>query len=100
MIIYNVTVKVEPEIREDWQKWMQEIHIPDVMKTGYFTEFTFSRVISMDESDGITFSIQYKCPDMATLHKYQVQQAPRLQAEHNGRYKERYVAFRTLLEVL
>ena len=38
MIIYNVTVNVEAEIHNDWISWMKEVHIPDVMNTGYFLE--------------------------------------------------------------
>ena len=36
MIIYNVTCNVENEILKDWLQWMVEIHIPDVMQTGFF----------------------------------------------------------------
>ncbi|MCB0703817.1 MAG: DUF4286 family protein [Saprospiraceae bacterium] len=100
MIIYNVTVKVEPEVQEDWLQWMKNIHIPDVMDTGYFLKYKLTRVISMDEADGVTYSIQYTCQDMATLHQYQINHSARLQAEHNARYLHKFVAFRTLLEVL
>ena len=36
MIIYNVTCNVEKEILQDWLQWMVEIHVPDVMPTGFF----------------------------------------------------------------
>lgn len=100
MIIYNVTVKVNSEINDDWKKWMKEVHIPDVMNTGMFLESKMMRVISIDESEGITYAIQYFCKDMATLHQYQVKFAPKLQKEHTERYKEKFVAFRTLMEVI
>jgi hypothetical protein len=100
MFVYNVTIKIDPSVNDDWKEWMQAVHIPDVLATGYFESHLFTRVISLDESDGITYSIQYRVKDMATLHRYQVQEAQRLQDEHQQRYSEKFVAFRTILEVI
>jgi len=100
MIIYNVTVKVAPEIEEDWVAWMKAIHIPDVMDTGMFLDHKFCRVMNFKEKDGATYAIQYFCESTSVLHKYQVQFAPELQAEHVKRYGEKALAFRTLLEVI
>ena len=36
MILYNVTVKILPEVAEEWEKWMKAEHIPEVMATGLF----------------------------------------------------------------
>ncbi len=99
MILYNVTVKVDQEIHDDWLKWMREIHIPDVMNTGLFLEHKLCRILH-EEPDGVTYAIQYFCKDMKTLHQYQVQHATKLQAEHTERYKDKYVAIRTLMEVI
>ncbi|MCB0618983.1 MAG: DUF4286 family protein [Saprospiraceae bacterium] len=100
MILYNVTVKIDPDIQEDWLRWMQGTHIPDVMSTGLFLEYRLNRLVGLDESDGITYAVQYACNDMATMHRYQVQHAPRLQEEHTSRYQGKFVAFRTLMEVI
>ena len=45
MIIYNVTCNVENEILQEWLQWMLEIHIPDVMQTGFFLEANFSFLV-------------------------------------------------------
>lgn len=99
MIIYNVTVKVEHSIQEDWLDWMRTVHIPDVMKTGRFLDSKLFRVIG-DETDGVTYAIQYSCVDMKTLHQYTIHDAPALQKDHIQRYGDKAVAFRTLLETL
>ena len=49
MIIYNVTCNVENEILQDWLQWMVEIHIPDVMQTGFFLEANINKVISSND---------------------------------------------------
>ena len=99
-IVYNVTVKVDPEVLDDWLDWMKNIHIPDVMATGKFLEYRLQRIINAQEGDNPTYAIQYLCADMATLHQYQIHHAAALQQDHTERYKDRFVAFRTLMEVL
>ncbi|MBT4775287.1 MAG: DUF4286 family protein [Crocinitomicaceae bacterium] len=99
MIVYSVTVKVNQEIEENWLRWMKEVHIPDVMATGFFLEKRWSKVIG--ETDGGTsYNVQYLCASMKDLHDYQVHHAPALQKEHSDRYKDNFVAFRTLLETI
>jgi len=99
MILYNVTVKVEKEIERDWLDWMQQVHIPDVMQTGLFSEYRLNRILH-EEPDGATFAIQYLCANLEAFQQYQREHAQRLQKEHAQRYENRYVAFRTLMEVI
>lgn len=97
MILYSVTVKIDFEIEKDWLNWMKNIHIPEVMDTGYFMSNDIFKLL-IDEPDGITYSIQYKLKNIADLEDYQAKYAPQLQAKHNNRYADKFVAFRTLLE--
>lgn len=101
MIIYNVTVNIGEDVHEDWLNWMKEVHIPDVMNTGLFKEHKFAKVLSRQPGEtGHTYSIQYTCESMDDLNKYQEEHAPELQKEHTSRYKNKFVAFRTLLETV
>lgn len=99
MILYNVTVKILNEVKVDWLNWMKTVHIPDVMNTGLFVENKICRIIE-DEPDGTTYAIQYFCKDMDDFMKYQNEHAKELQNEHTQRYDGKYVAFRTLMEVV
>lgn len=98
MIIYNVTVNVEDSVRDEWKKWMLEVHIPDVMNTGFFSRYHFCRLMQ-EEPQGTTYAIQYFCPSMDSLQNYLDNFAPVLQKEHTQKYKDRFVAFRSFLEV-
>ncbi|OFY89303.1 MAG: hypothetical protein A3K10_17090 [Bacteroidetes bacterium RIFCSPLOWO2_12_FULL_31_6] len=101
MIIYNVTINVEEEIHADWIVWMKEVHIPEVMNTGVFIENKICKVLSTTEDEtGHTYAVQYTCLSMEDLENYQKNHAPRLQKEHLDRYQGKFVAFRTLLEVI
>ena len=60
MIIYRVTVEVNNDIEIDWLKWMKEIHIPDVIKTGYFFDWKIEKQILPDNSlDKTIYIINY-----------------------------------------
>lgn len=98
MIIYNVTVNIDHDVHDDWLVWMQQVHIPDVMKTGLFKEARISRILA-EEEGGKSYSIQYLCPTLQEYERYQTEFAPALQQMHTSRYAGKFVAFRTLLRL-
>lgn len=100
MIVYNVTIKIEPGIHDDWMAWMKDKHIPEVMETGYFFDHKMYRLLELNEADGITYAIQYFCDSFENYMQYQKERAPALQEEHTARYKDKFVAFRTLMRAV
>ncbi len=100
MVLYNVTIVLEPSIKTEWETWMKTVHIPDVMATGFFLEYKMSRVIDQNNPDDSTYAIQYLCKSMEALEDYQKNYSPKLQAEHTRKYNGKFGAFRTLLKVL
>ena len=100
MIVYNVTAKIDYSIEEDWLQWMKFNHIPDVLKTGHFSGYRMSRVMSLQDDDGVTYAVEYHCASTADLHKYEVQNAPALRKEYSDRYAGKYVTYRSIMEVV
>ena len=100
MIVYNVTVNVDNSVHVEWLNWMRETHIPDVMRTGIFQENRILKLIGDEDSGGHTYAIQYTCLAMEDYNTYEEKFAPALQKAHTDRYKDKFVAFRTLLEVV
>ena len=100
MIIYNVTVNIDNSVNDEWLEWMKKIHIPDVMKTGLFAENKICRVLGDEESGGKTYAIQYFCKTMNDFKKYEKEFAQSLRAKHSEKYKDKFTAFRTLLEIV
>lgn len=99
MVLYNVTVNIDEDVHDEWLQWMKEVHIPDVMNTGHFLENKICKILAESEG-GISYAIQYLCKDMNEYENYQSSHAPRLQKDHTDRYGGKFVAFRTLLEVV
>lgn len=99
MILYNVTISIDPQVHEEWLDWMRKTHIPDVLATGCFTESRISRIHG-EEEGGLTFSIMYCSPSQELYDSYQKVHAPKLQAEHSAKFQGKFAAFRTILNVI
>ena len=99
MILYNVTVSINPEVHVEWLHWMKSKHIPDVMATGCFVESRISRVHG-EEEGGLTFAIGYISPSQEQFDEYEKTHAIELQREHGEKFNGKFAAFRTILTVL
>ena len=99
-LIYNVTVKVSTEIKGEWLSWMQQEHIPEVMETACFNSYRLLHLEGYDDEEGITYAIQYSCPNNELLDIYQRDHAPDLQKKHQKKFDGKFVAFRTILKMI
>lgn len=100
MFIYNVTVKLDHGIHEAWVRWMNEIHLPDIMNTGCFEKYQFIRLLDVDESEGPTYAIQYYAASRAQYNRYMEIHAPRMRKASTDEWGDRFIAFRTFMEVV
>lgn len=100
MIIYNVTLKVNSEIVEEWVAWMQQEHIPEMMALGLFSKNIFSRLLDQKEIDGVTFVTQYFCKNRKDYEKYLQDHAKTMRQKGLDKFGDKVIAFRTLMELL
>ncbi len=100
MILYNVTINIEKDVEEEWIQWMKDFHIPNVMATGIFQENKIFKILHETEDNTVNYSIQYFTDSMEKIETYQTQHAPKLQAEVKGKYRDKLVSFRSLLELV
>ena len=100
MIIYNVTVKVDASIADAWLAWLLEEHIPDVMQTGCFSGNKVVRLLEVDESEGPTYAIQYNADSKADYNRYIQMHANRLRDQSYQKWGDRFIAFRSVMQVV
>ena len=98
MILYNVTVSLDEKIESEWLTWMKKEHIPEVMKTEKFFDKKIFRLLSHEQEGAITYAIQYFAKTQEDIQAYQEEYAGALQAAHDEKFKDKFVAFRTMLE--
>ena len=100
MIVYNVTVKIDHAAAGEWLTWMRREHIPAVVATGLFSGYRLMRIVEEDDADGMTYAVQYACPSKENFDRYLREHAADLQRAHRERYANRFVAIRTLMQVV
>jgi hypothetical protein len=80
MIIYEITATVAPDLVVEYERYMQEHHIPALLATGCFRSAAFTC------SDGGRYRMRYDARDEADLARYLATHAERLRAEFSGRF--------------
>src|SRR5438128_1233180 len=100
MIIYNITIKVDWSIAVEWLEWMQNVHIPAVLETGCFDKHQLVRLLQVDETEGPTYAAQYFAPTLTKYDSYLENYAPVFRKQIADKWGEKYVDFRTLMQVV
>ena len=100
LFIYNVTSKVNHHIHHEWLEWMKDVHIPEVLATGMFTHHRILRLKDVDESDGVTYAIQYFCSTMSHYERYIEMYSVLMRNAVLEKWNGEVVSFRTLMEVI
>jgi Domain of unknown function (DUF4286) len=100
MILYNVTIKVDNSIVDEWLNWLSSEHIPEVIATGCFTGHTLCRLLETDEEEGPTFSVQYKANSRADYDRYIENFADTMRKKSFDKWGNKFIAFRSVMEVV
>lgn len=74
MITYEITAIVRVDLRDAYERYMRERHIPDLLATGCFVAATLSR------STPGRLRIRYEARHREALDRYLADHAPRLRA--------------------
>ncbi len=82
MIIYEVTAKVGAHIADEYERYMIEQHIPDVLRTGAFTSANF-----LMNAEGL-YQTRYAAVDRDALDRYFDENADVLRQEVLKRFPE------------
>ncbi|GAB4093175.1 DUF4286 family protein [Flaviaesturariibacter terrae] len=100
MLVYNVTIKVAAEIADAWLEWLRKEHAPAIVATGCFESFRVHRLLEQDDSEGPTFAVQYTAAGAGNYERYLSDFADRFRKESFDRWGNRFIAFRSLMEVI
>jgi len=98
MIVYNLSVKIDAQIEDEWICWQKEEHIPEIMSTSLFSEYKMFRLIQQDSKDNITYVIQYFALSFENYNHYIKKFAPALRQKAFNKWGNRFIVFRTIME--
>lgn len=100
MILYNVTVSLDPDVEAAWVAWVQEEHIPEMMATQKFISAQLVRIKDDLQRPTGNYAVQYKTSSQQLMDAYLKEDASRLRAKTEARFGNKVLAFRTFLELL
>ncbi|HEY8896074.1 MAG TPA: DUF4286 family protein [Niastella sp.] len=100
MIVYNITIKILPAIEDAWLQWQQQEHIPEIMASGQFSQWKMFRLLEQDDTDGLTFVVQYFAPTIENYLTYIEEFAPVLRQKAFDKWGNRFIAFQTVMQVV
>lgn len=94
MVIYEITATVRADLTEEYENYMREQHIPDLLATNYFSGAKLTR------AGENRFRIQYEARDQKALNEYLETQAARLRVEALAHFPQGVELTRENWEVL
>ena len=74
MLIYEVTATVDSKLTAEYEKYMVEQHIPDLLATGHFQAAFFAKNV-------LQYKIGYHAESQKQLDRYFADHAERLRAD-------------------
>lgn len=93
MLIYEVTAIVDSNIAADYEEYMTERHIPDLLATGNFTAAFIAK-------NGLQYRIAYHADSQEHLDSYFANDAERLRTEFAERFPDGIDVTRQNLEII
>lgn len=98
MVLYNVTIKIDKTVADEWVQWMKNEHMPELMQTGLFADSKLFRLLDVEDDDGVTYAAQYFCKNMEDYNSYIDNHAMVMREKGFARFGNKFVAFRTIME--
>lgn len=95
MIIYEVTVMLEPDIESEYRDWI-ESHIRDIIKIQGFIGATLCTLLHQPRPSLV---IAYQVKDEACLEHYLKQHAPAFRKEATDKFGSKFLAGRRILRI-
>lgn len=99
-MLYTVYIAVDEDRADEWEDWMDDVHIPDVIDTGCFEHATLARSEAGDTPHRRAYRVVYVAWSEEAFDEYQSDHAAALQADHTERYEGAFEASRDILSVI
>lgn len=99
-VVYNVTTKVDHSIADHWLNWLKKEHVPEMVGTGCFTHATILHLVEADETEGVTFAVQYHAESKSLYNRYIEIFADAMRKKTIEKWGNQLVSFRSVLRVV
>ena len=98
-VYYMVWFRVDEGTEDEWNQWMDKVHIPDILAAEGF--ISARKFCVQRDSAGLSFNYvtMYEIESLEAFERYNTSDyAERMREEHSSRYAHFVMAARTVLE--
>ena len=95
---YQIRASVDESVQASWLKWMDEVHIPQVIEAGQFLGCEMEKVKGPIDSTSSIYLMSYLYDSPETLQAYLDHHANALRDDHMEKFPEGVKAERELIE--
>lgn len=99
MIEYRVECLVHYKQAQEWEAFFIEHHLQDILDTGCFTGYRFTKDTEA-EGNSVKFVSSYYCESFDILEKYQETHSAKLKEDVASRFEGKFTATRSILHVI
>ena len=100
MIVYNTTFHSDGQEANHLLVYLHEVWIPAATATGLLSNPRLMRVLSHQQDDTQSFSLQFEVADTTSLHTWYVGKGQTLHAELQRLFRQSVQSFSTILEII
>lgn len=100
MIFYNVTISVEIAVKEDFLRWYQDEHIPEMLATGLFFDAKIDKQLRPATEGFETFTFQFISKNLDDYEQYIAKHSEVMRDKFPAKFKGRFRTTRTVTEPL
>lgn len=93
MLIYEITAIVATDSVAEYERYMVDRHIPDVLATGRFAAAFIAR-------NGNEYRIGYHCNSQADMDQYFANDAEHLRADFESHFRDKVSITRNVLDIV
>ncbi|MDW3648129.1 MAG: DUF4286 family protein [Bacteroidia bacterium] len=99
MIVYSVTITLAQKDGHDWERYMMDKHMDDVVNTGCFAFANLRKVLNEGEEE-VSYVGEYFAPNQASLDIYYRDYADEMRKDANSRFAGKIKASRKVYELI
>jgi len=100
MLIYNITLKIEWAIQQQWLHWMKEVYIKKVLDSDCFIRYQLVRLLEIDEDEGPTYALQLYAADRERYERHIKYYLPENETITYKEWGNSVLSFSTLMEII
>ncbi len=100
MYLLSITINIEDQLRDEWMAWVTAKVKSILSDKALVQDFRVLKIVKEEPGQGSTYSFQYHLQDLAGVDLFEERYDREVAAEMYRFYNEKFVEFRTKLEVV